>query len=144
MSDLAIYELITDDSDRFGLYVGDLLLCVPYHLDPDKVTVICRITDGFEPNCNQYRQDVRKVEFKDGDGGFWAKHWDARQKMLANQPVGDAGPVAEYRYWDGTDWEICTEKEAKHFHGWTSSVSQQEYRSEQRTVGAWQPLVVTS
>lgn len=55
-----IYRLKEDDS-RFKLSEGDLLLGVPYWLDPDKVTILCRITDGFQPDCNQYRRSVEQV-----------------------------------------------------------------------------------
>lgn len=71
----AIYELLNDDP-RMGLQAGDLLLCEPYWLDPaSKVSVIKRLSDGFDPGCNQYRSDVRRLtddelaERNKGDGG---------------------------------------------------------------------------
>lgn len=53
-----IVKLIKDES-RFGLSAGDMLEVVPYWLDPsDKFTVVRRVSDGFDPNCNVYRSQV--------------------------------------------------------------------------------------
>jgi hypothetical protein len=54
------YELIKDDPD-FGMLAGDILACVPYPLDSTKLTVAFRISDGFNPECNVYREQVRRV-----------------------------------------------------------------------------------
>lgn len=51
------------DDPRFGLDAGDLLLVTRYWLDPNKVTVIRRVSDGFDPECNQYSRDVEFVSF---------------------------------------------------------------------------------
>ena len=53
------YVLLADDP-RFHLSAGDTLLCMPYHLDPDKLTVVARESDGFEPGCNVYRSQVTR------------------------------------------------------------------------------------
>ncbi len=48
-----------EDDLPFGLKKGDLLEVKPYWLDPeDKFTVIRRLTDNFDPNCNVYRHQV--------------------------------------------------------------------------------------
>lgn len=53
------WVLLADD-ERFGLHAGDVLVCVPYWLDPgDKLTVLRRESDGFDPSCNVYRSEVR-------------------------------------------------------------------------------------
>jgi len=53
------YELVKDDPD-FGLKAGDILECIPYHLDPqEKLTVVQRVSDGYDPECNVYRSSVR-------------------------------------------------------------------------------------
>jgi hypothetical protein len=41
------------DDPHFGLNEGDELVCVSYPYD-DKVTVLYRKSDGFNPGCNQY------------------------------------------------------------------------------------------
>lgn len=47
------------DDVQFGLAAGDVLEVEPYWLDPtDKLTVIRRISDGYDPNCNVYRSQV--------------------------------------------------------------------------------------
>lgn len=59
---LSRYELLWDDP-RFGLQKGDILICGPMHWAwaPEKVAVIRRERDGYEPGCSQYRQDVRHI-----------------------------------------------------------------------------------
>lgn len=52
-----LYRLIEDDP-RMGLSAGDVLRCEPYWLDHDKLTVIERVADGFNPECNVYRSQV--------------------------------------------------------------------------------------
>ncbi len=53
---------LKDDDPRFGLTAGDVLVCQPYWLDPGmKLTVLYRERDGFDPQCNVYRADVRRV-----------------------------------------------------------------------------------
>jgi hypothetical protein len=51
--------LLLDDDERFGLTSGDVLIGRPYWLDPDKVTVDFRESDGVDPECNQYRVNLR-------------------------------------------------------------------------------------
>lgn len=58
MSD--VMRLKRDDPD-FGLADGDLLLTVPADYDPDKVIVVCRLFDGFDPECSQYRTSIERV-----------------------------------------------------------------------------------
>lgn len=45
----------------FGLAQGDILEVHRYRLDPEKVTVVRRISDGFEPQCNLYTHEVQRV-----------------------------------------------------------------------------------
>lgn len=59
---LAKRWVLLDDDLRMGLHKGDVLLCVPYWLDPDKLTVIRREADGFDPCCNVYRSQVERAE----------------------------------------------------------------------------------
>jgi hypothetical protein len=56
------YELLNDDP-RFGLKAGDILICGRMHAawSSEKVAVLRRESDGFEPGCSQYRSDVRHL-----------------------------------------------------------------------------------
>lgn len=56
-----VFELREDDP-RFNLSKGDLLACVNYPLD-GKVTVLRRLSDGYDPECNQYVSAVKFVAF---------------------------------------------------------------------------------
>lgn len=51
-----VFRLKADDP-RFKLAAGDELVCENYPFDA-KVTVLYRLSDGFNPECNQYTQDV--------------------------------------------------------------------------------------
>ena len=52
---------------RFKLKKGDLLLVHAYHLDPgNKYTVVCRISDSYDPQCNVYVEEVELVELQSG------------------------------------------------------------------------------
>lgn len=42
----------------FGLAAGDLLECAPYPGDPEKLEVVRRVRDGFDPSCTVYRSQV--------------------------------------------------------------------------------------
>ena len=59
---LSRYELLHDDP-RFGLSKGDILICEPMHWawSPEKVAVVRRESDGYDPGCSQYRNCVRHV-----------------------------------------------------------------------------------
>lgn len=61
-----VYRLKTDD-ERFKLNAGDELVCVNYPLDA-KVTVLYRISDGFDPECNQYMADVEFIRWHEPAG----------------------------------------------------------------------------
>lgn len=62
MTDLSRYELLHDDP-RFGLSKGDVLICESMHWAwaPEKVAVVRRESDGYEPGCSQYRSEVRHI-----------------------------------------------------------------------------------
>ncbi len=64
MSDreLPRYRLVGDD-DRHGLKAGDILVCGRMHWAwaPEKVAVLYRESDGYEPGCSQYRENVEHV-----------------------------------------------------------------------------------
>lgn len=56
------YELLHED-ERFGLHKGDVVICEPMHpaWADEKVAVIRRESDGFEPGCSQYRSSIRHL-----------------------------------------------------------------------------------
>lgn len=60
-NDEMIYRLLKDDP-RFGLKKDDLLICVNYPYDA-KVTILRRLSDGYDPSCNQYIQDVEFINW---------------------------------------------------------------------------------
>jgi hypothetical protein len=51
-----------EDDPHFGLSKGDVLICIKYKYD-DKVTVIRRESDGYDPRCNQYTGSVNLLDF---------------------------------------------------------------------------------
>ena len=59
---LSRYELLYDD-ERFGLSAGDILICGPLNWawPGEKVAVLRRESDGYEPGCTQYRVSVRHI-----------------------------------------------------------------------------------
>lgn len=61
-TEVSRYELLEDD-ERFGLSRGDILICESMHWAwaPEKVAVVRRESDGYDPGCNQYRGSVRHV-----------------------------------------------------------------------------------
>lgn len=59
----AVYRLREDDP-QFHLSAGDLLLCTPYPYD-SKQTVLRRLSDGYDPSCNQYNSSLEFVAFAD-------------------------------------------------------------------------------
>ena len=50
------------DDKRLGLKAGDVLEVVPYVLDPEKYTVVRRISDNFDPECNVYVYEVETIK----------------------------------------------------------------------------------
>lgn len=56
------YRLLHDD-ERFGLKAGDILVCRSMHWAwaDEKVSVMYRESDGYEPHCSQYRENVEWV-----------------------------------------------------------------------------------
>jgi len=57
------YELL-EDAEDFGLKAGDILICGCMHhaaWAPKKIAVRRRESDGFEPECSQYRGCVRHI-----------------------------------------------------------------------------------
>jgi len=69
----SLYQLRYDDP-RFDLKAGDLLVTVPYRYD-SKVTVLRRLSDGYDPECNQYLSNVTWIG--------WAKDYSGIE--LANR-----------------------------------------------------------
>lgn len=55
---------LKNDDKRFKLKAGDLLEVEPYWLDPSKYTVIQRIPDGYNPECNVYSYEVEPIKLK--------------------------------------------------------------------------------
>lgn len=49
-------KLLNDDK-RFELKKGEVFSAERYRYDPNKITLLQREGDGFEPECNQYKED---------------------------------------------------------------------------------------
>jgi hypothetical protein len=56
-----VFRLKQDDP-RFKLNAGDELICINYPYDA-KLTVLRRLSDGYDPECNQYMADVEFVRW---------------------------------------------------------------------------------
>lgn len=53
---------IKEDDPRFGLTAGELYRAERYWLDPHiKYTLLSRIPDGWDPECNAYTHQVERV-----------------------------------------------------------------------------------
>lgn len=57
--EFVVRVLKTDD--RLALTADELYIATAYWLDPGKVTLLRRVDDGFNPECNQYAQTVEFV-----------------------------------------------------------------------------------
>lgn len=51
--------VVCADQPQLGLRAGEQYLALPYWLDPGKVTLLARLPDGHDPQCNQYTNEVR-------------------------------------------------------------------------------------
>jgi hypothetical protein len=62
MSTESRWELLHDDP-QFDMSKGDILICESMHSAwaADKVAVVRRESDGYEPGCSEYRQSVRHI-----------------------------------------------------------------------------------
>lgn len=62
-----VVEVLTND-DRLGVKAGEQYRAISYWLEPGaKVSLLGRIPDGYDPECNQYVHDVNFIEW-----GEWA------------------------------------------------------------------------
>lgn len=56
-----IENLVNDR--RLGLKAGEVYEAALYTLDPGKVTLLARIPDGYDPQCNQYVKNIKPLPF---------------------------------------------------------------------------------
>jgi hypothetical protein len=56
-----IVELIKDDP-RFKLKAGERFEAITADYDPQKVILISRLSDGFKPECSQYKHNAKKIK----------------------------------------------------------------------------------
>lgn len=60
-----------ENDPRFKIKKGDVFFAKPYWLDPgDKVTLIKRLSDDFDPCCNAYRCQIEIFSINTGE---WSK-----------------------------------------------------------------------
>ena len=50
--------MLLADDDRFKLKKGDVFDAKRYRYDPDKISLLNRVCDGFDPGCNQYKESL--------------------------------------------------------------------------------------
>jgi hypothetical protein len=50
-------KLLKDDK-QFKIKKGDVFKAQRYRYDPDKITLLEREDDGFNPECNQYKESL--------------------------------------------------------------------------------------
>lgn len=67
--------MMLEDDLMFGLKKGDVFKAQRYPYDPDKMTLLERESDGFNPECNQYKEHLAFMLggewHKIGDGGAY-------------------------------------------------------------------------
>jgi hypothetical protein len=63
---------IKADDEHIGVRAGEEYVAAPYWLDNGKVTLLRRLSDGHDPECNEY---VEKVEYV-----RWAQPGEAVQR----------------------------------------------------------------
>lgn len=80
------YRLL-DDDDRFGLHKGDIVVGLPYRLDPGsrtnpdgKIFILYREDDGHEPGCNLYWYTLKRI------GGRIHVEWSEGSNKWAPAP----------------------------------------------------------
>lgn len=49
---------ITKGNEKFKVKAGDTFTAERYRYDPDKVSLLRRESDGFEPQCNWYKDSL--------------------------------------------------------------------------------------
>lgn len=49
---------IKETDNRLGVKAGEIYKAKRYWLDPDKITLLAREPDGYDPCCNQYKHEV--------------------------------------------------------------------------------------
>ncbi|WP_294833316.1 hypothetical protein [uncultured Gilliamella sp.] len=55
---------IKKDDETLGIKKGEQYLAVRYPYDDEKITLVSRVPDGFDPECNQYWADVKIIPKK--------------------------------------------------------------------------------
>jgi hypothetical protein len=72
LGEFSLYAM-KDDDERFGMKKGDIFIGAQYDMDPEKISVGFRVSDGFDPGCNQYRSSVRKLTATEINRVVWKK-----------------------------------------------------------------------
>jgi|LSQX01.1.fsa_nt_gb hypothetical protein len=64
--------VIKKDQPELGIRRGEQYLAVRYAFDNEKVTLLRRIPDGYDPSCNQYYSDVQWLRWATAEETAWA------------------------------------------------------------------------
>lgn len=66
----SLYVIVRAD-ERFKLKKGDVFIGAPYTHDTNKTSVGFRLLDGFDPGCNQYNDNIRKLTADEVSRVIW-------------------------------------------------------------------------
>lgn len=55
---------VREDDARLGVRAGEQYVAQVYWLDPGKVTLLSRVPDGFDPECNHYWPEVEWLRWE--------------------------------------------------------------------------------
>jgi len=73
LDEYAFYVMLEDD-ESFKMKKGDIFIGMPYDMDPGiKVSVGFRVSDGYDPGCNQYWSSVRPLTETETNSVIWRK-----------------------------------------------------------------------
>ena len=56
-----IFVRLKEDDTRFKMKKGDVLRVIRYAYDNEKYTVLERVSDGYDPECNVYFSQVERL-----------------------------------------------------------------------------------
>lgn len=74
---------IIKTDERLGVKAGEIYEARRYRYDPDKVSLIGRVPDGYDPGCNQYLEEVHHFL-----GGQWHQVVGTRYVPIADSEEG--------------------------------------------------------
>jgi|GEM_PF-5449471 len=49
---------VLETDERLGIKAGEVYEACRYRYDPEKMTLLRRVPDGYDPECNQYMHEI--------------------------------------------------------------------------------------